>query len=76
MGGACSTYGERKGMYRVSVGKPEGKKSLGRSGRRKDEMGCEGYELDRTGLGYGQVAETYECGNEHSGSIKCGKFLD
>ena len=25
MGGACSTYGGEKGMYRVLVGKPEGK---------------------------------------------------
>jgi hypothetical protein len=31
MGGACSTYGgeERRGVYRVLVGKPEGKKPLG-----------------------------------------------
>jgi hypothetical protein len=25
MGGACSKYGERRGLYRVLVGKPEGK---------------------------------------------------
>jgi hypothetical protein len=30
MGVACSTYGERRGVYRVLVGKPEGKRSLGR----------------------------------------------
>jgi hypothetical protein len=29
MGGACSTYGE-KNVYRVSVGKPDGKILLGR----------------------------------------------
>ena len=29
-----------------------------------------------SGLGQGQVADTCECGNEISGSIKCGKFLD
>jgi hypothetical protein len=28
MGGACSTYGERRGLYRVLVGKPEGKNHL------------------------------------------------
>jgi len=28
MGGACSTYGERRGVYRVLVGKPEGKNHL------------------------------------------------
>jgi len=26
MGGACSPYGERRGVYRVLVGKPEGKR--------------------------------------------------
>ena len=25
MGGACGTHGERRGVYRVLVGKPEGK---------------------------------------------------
>jgi len=28
----CSTYGERSGVYRVLVGKPEGKKPLGNPG--------------------------------------------
>jgi len=30
MGGACIAYGERRGVYRVLVGKPEGKRSVGR----------------------------------------------
>ena len=30
MGWACSAYGERIGVYRVLVGKPEGKRPLGR----------------------------------------------
>ena len=30
MGGACSTYGERTGEYRVLVGKPEVNRPLGR----------------------------------------------
>ena len=30
MGGACGVYGEGKGMYRVLVRKPEGKRPLGR----------------------------------------------
>jgi len=34
MGGACSAYGERRGVYRVLVGKPEGKRPLGRHRRR------------------------------------------
>ena len=36
----------------------------------------EGYGLDRAGTGQGQVAGTCECGNEASGSLKCGEFLD
>jgi hypothetical protein len=30
MGGACSTNGEKRNAYRILVGKPEGKKPLGR----------------------------------------------
>jgi hypothetical protein len=39
MGGACSTYGERKSLYSVLVGRPEGKRPLGRPKRRwKDNI--------------------------------------
>jgi len=38
--------------------------------------GEEGHELDWVASGYGQVAGTCECGNEPSGSVKCGEFLD
>jgi len=48
MGGACSVYGERRGVYRVSVGKPEGRRTLGRPRHRWEdnikmdlqEVGC------------------------------------
>jgi hypothetical protein len=58
IGGACSTDWERRGLYRVLVGKPEGKRPLGRPRRRwdvniKTEVGCGGYGLDRAGSGYG-----------------------
>jgi hypothetical protein len=50
MGGACSTYGGRKGEYRVLVGKIEGMRPLGRPRRRWEvnikmdlqEVGCGG----------------------------------
>ena len=50
MGGECSTYGGRRGVYRVLVGKPEGKTPLGRPRRRWEdnikmnlqEVGCGG----------------------------------
>jgi len=77
--GHVARMGERRGVYGVLVGKPEGKSPPGRpmqDGRiilrwifRKW-----GYGLDRAGSGRGQVAGTCECGNEPSGSIKCGKF--
>ena len=34
------------------------------------------YGLDWAGPGYRQVADVCECGNEASGSVKCGEFLD
>jgi len=76
--------GERKVEYRVCVGKREGKRPLGRPRRRWEdnikmdlqEVRMWGYGLDRSGSGYGQVAGTCDCGNEPSGSIKCGEFLD
>jgi len=48
MGGACSTYGKGRGVYRILVGKPEGRKPLGRPRRRWEdnirmdlrEVGC------------------------------------
>jgi hypothetical protein len=34
MGGSCSTYGEKRNAYRLLVGKPEGRRPLGRPRRR------------------------------------------
>jgi hypothetical protein len=34
MDGACSTYGDRRGIYRGLAGRPEGKRPLGRPRRR------------------------------------------
>jgi len=52
MGGACSTYGERRGVNRVLVRKPEGYRPLGRHRRRWEdnikmdlqEVGCGGMD--------------------------------
>ena len=48
MGGACSAYGRKRGVYWVLVGKPEGKRPLGRPRLRLEdnikmdlqEVGC------------------------------------
>ena len=34
------------------------------------------YGLDWAGPGQRQMADACECGNEPSGSVKCGEFLD
>jgi hypothetical protein len=73
-----------RGVHRVLVGKPEGKRPLGRSRRRWEDNikmdlqevggGCEAWmELaqDRN-----RLAGTCEYGDELSCSIKCGEFLD
>jgi hypothetical protein len=52
MGGACSSDGEGRGVYRGLVGKPKGKRPLGRPRRRWEdnikmdvqEVGCGGMD--------------------------------
>jgi hypothetical protein len=36
MGRTCSTHGERRDVYRVLVGKPEGRRPLGRPRSRRE----------------------------------------
>jgi hypothetical protein len=68
--------GEERKVYKVLVGKPEGKRPLGRP-RRRWEDGIRmdlrewlggGGGLDSSGLGQGPVAGCCECGDEPSGS--------
>jgi hypothetical protein len=67
----------------ILVGRPEGRRPLGRSRRRwedniKIDLQDVGWET-WTGLIWlriGQVAGRCECGSEPSGSIKRGEFLD
>jgi len=55
MGETCSVYGEGRGVYRVLVGKPEGKRPLGRPRYRWEdnitmdlqEVGCWGMDWIR-----------------------------
>ena len=50
MGGACAPMGEGRGVYRVLVGKPEGKRLLGRHRRRWEDNIM--MDLQEVGLGY------------------------
>jgi hypothetical protein len=74
----------RRGNCRALVGKVEGRRPLGRPRRRWEdnikiylqEVECgsiDGIELVQNRFRW---SGTCVCGNEHSGSIKCGAFLD
>ena len=66
-----ASMGENRGVFRVLVRKPEGKKPFGRPRQRCEdnmktnlqEVGCEGMDWI-----------TFKCSYEHLGSIKCGEF--
>jgi hypothetical protein len=74
---------ERRGVYRVLMGKPEGKVPPART-RCKWEYNIK-KDLQEVGRGFGDwmelaqdrdMAGACEYGNELSGSIRCGEFLD
>ena len=76
-------YVERRNAYRVLVEKLKGRRPLGRLGHKwQDNIKTELLEVGWgsmdwiNGSGQGQLAVSCKCGNEPSGSIKCGVFLD
>jgi hypothetical protein len=79
--------GDSRGAYRILTGKAEGMRQLERPrGRWEDNIKMDfrevglGHGLNRSGSGQGHVAgqdaDFCECGNEPSGYIKYGKFLE
>jgi hypothetical protein len=66
--------GVRRGVYRVLVGKPEGRRSFGRPRRRwEDNIKMDLQEVGSGSMEWIELAEdrvTCECDNEPSGSIK------
>ena len=75
---------ERRGVYRVLVGKPEGKKPLGRPRRRWEdnikmdlqEVGCGCMDWIELAQDRNRWRTRVTAVNGPSGSIKCGEFLD
>jgi hypothetical protein len=80
--GHVARMGQERKLYKVLVGKPEGKIPLGRPRRRWEdgirmdlkEIGLEGCGLDSTGSGQGPVAGYCECGDEPLGSCTTELF--
>jgi len=78
--GYVARMGEKKVVYRVLVGKPEGKRPLGIPRSRWEdnikmdlqEVGCWGVDGDR----WRALIRTRKCDNELWGSLKCEELLD
>jgi hypothetical protein len=80
MGGPCSAEWGWKRSVQGFGAKPEGKRPLGRPSRRwEDNIKMDVQEVECgvcTGFSWISTETGCECGNESSGSIKCGKFID
>jgi hypothetical protein len=58
VGGTCGTHGEGRGIYRVLVGRPEGKRPLGRPRRRwEDDIKLDLREIGIDGANWIQLAQ-------------------
>jgi hypothetical protein len=73
--------GEKRNAYRVLMGKPEGKRPLGRPRRRwLDNVKIYLREIGWDGMDWIDLAQdraqTFEHGDEPSGSIKCWEVFE
>jgi hypothetical protein len=51
MGGACRVHGEVRGAYNILVGRPEGRRPLGRPRRRREDN----MKMDKREIVFGDV---------------------
>jgi len=69
--GHVACMGDRRGAYRVLVGKPEGKRPL----RCKwEDITMDLQEVGWVGMDWLDLAQDSKCSNEPSGSIKCSEI--
>jgi hypothetical protein len=69
--------GERRDLYRVLLGKSEGKRPLGRPRRgRENNIKMDFQKVGCGGLDWIELEDACECGNEPSGTINGVEFLD
>jgi hypothetical protein len=58
MGAACSTYEGNRGAYKILVGRPEGRGTLGRLGRKwKDNIKIDVQEVGWLGMDWIELAQ-------------------
>jgi len=78
MGGHVARMGERRGVYRILVGKIEGKRPLGRCrGGWDDNIKTDLQEVRCGVMDWIEVSQALvNAVMKLSGSIKCGEFLD
>jgi hypothetical protein len=69
--------GKKRNAYRILVGKPEGKRPLGRPRRRwVDNIKMCLREIGWDGMDWIDLAQDRDHGNESLGSIKCWEVLE